>query len=140
LAAQENKARPQAWFSRPDSHPRRPAGFKTPPSQGAPKTGDGEMIPRKYLIPLRKEFLRIKREGKFISAPLFDVLVAKNNLSYPRFAIIVGKKNFKLSVVRHQIKRRMAEAIQKIKFPNKDYVFIVQKQAQKYDIGDFIFN
>ncbi len=86
------------------------------------------MIARKYLIPLRKEFLEIKNRGKFINSQSFSVIVAKNNFAYPRFAIIVGKKNFKLSVTRHKIKRQIADAITSLKIPNGDYIFIAKKE------------
>ncbi|MDO8515508.1 MAG: ribonuclease P protein component [bacterium] len=86
------------------------------------------MIARKYLIPLRKEFLDIKNRGKFINSESFSAIVAKNNFAYPRFAIIVGKKNFKLSVTRHKIKRQIADAINTLKFPNNDYIFLAKKE------------
>lgn len=86
------------------------------------------MIARKYLIPLRKEFLEIKNKGRFINSESFSVIVAENNFGYPRFAIIVGKKNFKLSVTRHKIKRLIADAITSLKFPVNDYIFIAKKE------------
>lgn len=106
------------------------------------------MIARKYLIPLRKEFLEIKKKGKYINSPSFSVIVSKNNFDYPRFAIIVGKKNFKLSVIRHKIKRLIADAITSLKIPNGDYIFIAKKEildparmtTLKDEINSFIFN
>lgn len=98
------------------------------------------MIARKYLIPLRKEFLEIKKNGKFVNSQSFSVIITKNNFDYPRFAVIVGKKNFKLSVTRHKIKRQVADAISKRTFPNNDYVFILKKEPTKDEINNLILN
>lgn len=83
------------------------------------------------MIPLKKEFLKVQKEGKFIATPLFNVIFAKNNYGYPRFAIIVGKKNFKLSFTRHKIKRKIATAITSLKLPANDYIFITKKEILK---------
>ncbi len=97
------------------------------------------MIARKYLIPLRREFLDIKNPGKFLNSESLSLIVAKNHFDYPRFAIIVGKKVSRSSVVRHRIKRRIASECQKISKPG-DYVFIVKKEVLDYEINRLITN
>ena len=87
------------------------------------------MIARKYLIPLLKEFLEIRNLGRFYSSESLAVIVAKNNFAYSRFAFIVGKKVFNLSVTRHRVKRLLAEAVRNLKLPNNDYVFLAKKDS-----------
>lgn len=95
------------------------------------------MIARKYLIPLRKEFLGIKNRGKFVNTPLFNLIITRNNFPYPRFAFIVSKKISLSSVVRHQIKRQLADQVSRLSLPANDYVFIVKKHGN-YEVSNLV--
>ena len=70
------------------------------------------MLARKNLINLRKEFLRIRKEGKLYDTPLFGVVISYSSVSEtPQCSFIVSKKISLKSVVRHEIKRKLAEAV-----------------------------
>lgn len=98
------------------------------------------MLPRKKLLPLRSEFDRIRASAKRYDSPSFGLLV-----SYQRervqalaagqeaqVAFIVSKKIDKRSVVRHQIKRKLSEAVSFF-LPrlgkNLELVFLAKKEA-----------
>jgi ribonuclease P protein component len=70
------------------------------------------MLPRKQLIPLKKEFDSIRQTGRRFDSPSFGLLVQfgkKDNL-LPQFAFVVSKKVDRRSVIRHEVKRKLAEA------------------------------
>jgi len=87
------------------------------------------VISRKYLIPLRSEFSKIKATGKMVTTSLFSLTIAKNNFAYPRFAFIISKKVDNRSVIRHRIKRCLAQAVKDLYLPANDYVFFAKKTA-----------
>lgn len=69
------------------------------------------MLPRKSLVPLRKEFPRIRKEGKIYDCPSFGLVVAYGSSTGPQASFVVSKKIDKKSVVRHEIKRKLATAV-----------------------------
>ncbi len=69
------------------------------------------MLSRKKLIPLKQEFSRIRKTGKQYDSPSFGLLVSFGSKSESQAAFIVSKKIDKRSVVRHQVKRKLADAI-----------------------------
>ena len=76
------------------------------------------MLPRKNLIPLKKEFPRIRAEGKMYDSPSFGLVVSYHssiNYQLPTTnsscAFVVSKKISKSSVVRHSVKRKLSDAI-----------------------------
>jgi ribonuclease P protein component len=77
------------------------------------------MLKKKYILPRKKN---IMQNAKVIRTDYFLVKYEKNNLDFPRFAVIVPKKLTKKSVIKNKIKR-------KIKTILKDYI----------DIGSFDF-
>lgn len=88
------------------------------------------MLPKQHRFSLRKEFNRIKKEGRLFRGEFFSLLAAGGQLSEPRFAFIVSKKVNKLAVKRNKVRRILAEAVQiflpKIKL-SVDAVFLVKK-------------
>lgn len=89
------------------------------------------MLSRKQLIPLRKEFGRIRQNAKQYDSPSFGLLVSYGSDS-PQCAFIVSKKIDKRSVVRHDVKRKLAEAIRPF-LPhlakNLELVFLAKQKA-----------
>ena len=70
------------------------------------------MLPKKNLIPLRKEFRSIRTVGKVANGVLFGMIVRQTSEQVaPRFAFVVTKKIDKRSVVRNQVKRKLAAAV-----------------------------
>ena len=69
------------------------------------------MLARKNLVPLRKEFPRIRKEGKIYDSVSFGLVVAYGSGTGPQASFIVSKKIDKRSVVRHEIKRKLADAV-----------------------------
>ena len=85
------------------------------------------MIARKFLIPLRKEYFKIRRTGRWFRTPFFDLIICSNNLGYGRFAFVVSTKVSNLSVTRHKIKRLLSGICQGLKI-DKDLVFIAKRE------------
>lgn len=94
------------------------------------------MLSRKQLIPLKQEFDSIRQTGRRFDSPSFGLLVQfekKDNPS-PQFAFIVSKKVDRRSVVRHEVKRKLADAASKFVgrlSPTVKIVFLAKAAAIK---------
>lgn len=98
------------------------------------------MIPRSKLIPLRKEFSRIAKTGRYYDFPSFKLLIAPK-LPSPaealakegnHYSVIVSKKISLKSVVRHQVKRRLCDLIMSLESQlpqSKDIVVMAKKEV-----------
>lgn len=89
------------------------------------------MLPKQYRLPLRKELLKIKKEGKLHPGKFFSLLVNnKGNENFSRFGFIISKKVHKKASKRNRVRRLLIESIRsclpKIK-PGFDYVFLAKK-------------
>lgn len=73
------------------------------------------MLPRKQLVPLKQEFDSIRQTGRRFDSPSFGLLVQfeKKDSPSPQFAFIVSKKVDRRSVIRHEVKRKLADAASK---------------------------
>ncbi len=69
------------------------------------------MLARKNLVPLKKEFPRIRKEGKVYDSAAFGLVVAYGKGEGPQASFIVSKKIDRRSVVRHEVKRKLADAV-----------------------------
>ncbi|MCL4389985.1 MAG: ribonuclease P protein component [Patescibacteria group bacterium] len=69
------------------------------------------MLPRKKLIALRQEFPRIREEGKLYDSPSFRLVVVYGRGSGASAAFVISKKISLKSVVRHQVKRKLSDAL-----------------------------
>ncbi len=77
------------------------------------------MLPRKKLIPLKAEFPRIRDQGKRYDSSSFGLMVSykrevrgeRLEVSTPRVAFIVSKKIDRRSVIRHDVKRKLSDAV-----------------------------
>lgn len=96
------------------------------------------MLPRKNLIPLKKEFPRLRQEGKMYNSDSFGLIVsylATSNqqlATSPQIAFIVSKKISPKSVTRHEVKRKLSDAIHPL-LPrlskNLELVFLAKQKA-----------
>jgi len=96
------------------------------------------VLPKDYRLPLRKEFNRLKKEGKIFQGQLFGLLTAsqdKNKVS--RFAFVISNKIHKKANRRNRVRRLLTEAIHfflpKIK-KGHDGVFLVKKGIMEADL------
>lgn len=90
------------------------------------------MLARKNLLPLKKEFPRLRREGKTYTSNSFSLLVSYGSSVIPQAAFIVSKKVSLKSVVRHQVKRKLTDVVQPLlpRLPkNLELVFLAKPQA-----------
>lgn len=94
------------------------------------------MLARKNLIALKKEFSRIKSSGKMYDSLSFGLLISYHlsttNHQLPTCAFIVSKKIAKSSVVRHQVKRKLSDAVASFlpRLPkNTELVFLAKQKA-----------
>lgn len=89
------------------------------------------MLARKNLIPLRKEFGRIRAEAKNYDSPSFGLLISYGAPN-TQASFIVSKKIHKNSVVRHDVKRKLSDAIEFF-FPrlpkNIELVFLAKQKC-----------
>jgi ribonuclease P protein component len=79
-----------------------------------------------------KKFFSQKYEK--ISGDVFLIYYQKNNLPYPRFALLPNKKVFKKAVKRNKIRRQVYTIIREIlkekKIKNYDFFIIIQKEEK----------
>lgn len=89
------------------------------------------MLPKKHRLTQDKDFKRIFKKGKFFIVKFINLRIIENSLDVSRFGFIISKKNFKKSVDRNKIKRRLRDAIhsrlEKIK-PGFDIVIMIRKE------------
>ncbi|MBO8160186.1 MAG: ribonuclease P protein component [Thermosipho sp. (in: Bacteria)] len=84
-------------------------------------------------LKLRKDILRVYKNGQSIQSDWFVILYIKNELSYSRFAISV-KRKFGKAVKRNKLKRWIRESIRNNKelIPcGFDYLIIVRKKLSE---------
>ncbi len=91
------------------------------------------MLAKKNRVPLKSEFSRIRSAAKNYDSPSFGLLVSYNNSQKaPQAAFIISKKIDKRSVVRHEVKRKLSDAIQSF-LPrlanNLELVFLAKQKA-----------
>ncbi len=90
------------------------------------------MLPRKDLIPLRREFARIRKTGKIYDSTSFGLIASYGGNSGPTAAFIVSKKIDKKSVVRHGVKRKLSDAVSPLLArlgKNTELVFLAKQKA-----------
>jgi len=71
------------------------------------------VLKRENRIRSKKEFAEIREKGRIKYSPLFGYLVANDESSDKKFAVIVSKKISKKAVDRNQIRRRITEVLNK---------------------------
>jgi ribonuclease P protein component len=84
-------------------------------------------------VPLKKEFEKIRASGKMYDSPSFGLVVYfQKESSNAKVAFVVSKKIDKRSVVRHDVKRKLSDAL----FPflarlpkNLELVFLAKKNS-----------
>lgn len=84
-------------------------------------------------LKLRKDILKVYKNGKSIQSSYFVILYCKNGLDYSKFAFSV-KKKFGKAVKRNKVKRWMREIVRtnKMNIPKGyDYLIIVRKLLSK---------
>lgn len=89
------------------------------------------MLPKENRLPLRREFLQVKKSGKLLSGKFFSLIVASRKDNHPsRFAFIISKKIHKRATKRNRIRRLLVESIRSL-LPeiksSQDCVFLVKK-------------
>ena len=90
------------------------------------------MLGRKNLIPLKKEFSRIRKEGRLYDSPSFGLLVSFGSKFGSQAAFIVSKKINKRSTVRHEVKRKLSDAVSPLLLriaKNLELVFLAKQKA-----------
>ena len=85
-------------------------------------------------------FNKVFSSGKIKKTDFFLIKYSNNNLSYPRFAVVISKKNIKLAVKRNSVRRRFLIALEKSYFKDekKDFIFILNKNIEKKNLEEII--
>lgn len=92
------------------------------------------MLPRKQLIPLKQEFDSIRQTGRRYDSVSFGLLVQFGNKKAQgaQFAFVVSKKVDRRSVVRHEVKRKLAAVIGRFSgqlSPTLKIIFLAKQTA-----------
>lgn len=76
------------------------------------------------------DFDKVFNFGKKAATKDVFVKYLDNDLTYPRFAVAVSKKNVSSAVKRHLLKRKFFNAIRKsvLMKTNRDYIFLPDKE------------
>jgi len=69
------------------------------------------MLEKKNRFTSNDLFKKVFQEGERLDNKLFSVSFRKNNLTFPRFAVIVSTKVSKSAVVRNKLKRRIRASL-----------------------------
>jgi len=73
------------------------------------------MLSKRNRLPLKTEFVRIRRDGKVFQGKLFSLLVVDQRLTTnnqrPKFAFIISKKIHRRATKRNRAKRLLSEAV-----------------------------
>ncbi|MBI4100020.1 ribonuclease P protein component [Candidatus Microgenomates bacterium] len=92
------------------------------------------MLPRKSLLPLKKDFERIHKTGKIYDSSSFGLVVSFGAKDGPGAAFIVSKKIDRKSVIRHEVKRKLSDAaspfLPRLK-NNTELVFLAKQKAKE---------
>ena len=97
------------------------------------------MLPKKHRLPLKTEFLKIKKQGRFSHGSGFSLLVLKINSDQPtRFGFVVSTKVHKRAVQRNQVRRWLIAAVRSLLAevkPGHNVVFLAKKSLVESDFG-----
>ncbi len=111
---------------------RRSKGPKKTHAQRSQKT-KRLMLSRKNRLHLKNDFGRIRTSGKTYDSPSFGLLVSfSDKQQEASAAFIVSKKVDKRSVVRHEVKRKLSDAIKPFLprlVKNTELVFLAKQKA-----------
>jgi ribonuclease P protein component len=99
------------------------------------------MFAKKFSLD-RKEFPKIKNEGKLYQSESFGILVRKReNIGNPRFGIIVSNKVSKIAVHRNRIRRSFRDVLRrnwkKVEDGN-DIVFLIKPGIERLPVSDIM--
>lgn len=82
------------------------------------------MLPKQYRLPLKTDFLRVKKSGRYLNSELLTILYAPSPTL--RFGFIVSNKISNKATKRNRIKRLLREAARSlISGIKKPYDFII---------------
>ena len=95
------------------------------------------MLSRENRFSLKTDRFRIETTGQTRYTPIFTLISAPRQdiSSKSRFALLVSKRSFPLSVDRHQIKRRISEILRlnlSKYISGKDFILIPKKTIEKH--------
>jgi ribonuclease P protein component len=78
------------------------------------------------------QFDEVFNFGKNKRTSLFSVKYKENNQSFPRFAVVIPKKQIKIAVMRNYFKRRFMNLLKESNLidTKKDYVFVLNKNIK----------
>jgi ribonuclease P protein component len=82
------------------------------------------MLAKKYRLHSEKDIQNVFKKGAFFFSPFFNLKILKNNLTNPRFCIVVSTNISKKAVLRNKLKRQVSAFLQKN----------LSKISQNYDI------
>jgi len=88
------------------------------------------MFPKKQRISSSEIKNLFSSNGKSKRTDLFLIKNQINGLEYPRFAIVIPKKVYKLATKRHFTKRKIVSIIKTIEnIPNEDFIINLRKNV-----------
>lgn len=70
------------------------------------------MLPRSLRLPLRQNFLSIKKEGRRIQSSFLTLLYVPFQGENSRFAFIISKKVSNKATVRNKMKRQLSQIVE----------------------------
>jgi len=95
------------------------------------------MLAKKYRLPLKTEFGRIKKQGRLYHSQSFSLLLAKQS-GDSRFAFVVSKKIDKRAVKRNRVRRLLTESVRSLLPRLKsgmDVIFLAKKEITGRDFS-----
>jgi len=94
------------------------------------------MLPKKYRLIKNNDFAEVAQKGKAVFGREISLKWTENNLSFPRFGIVVSLKVDKKATIRNKIKRRIRNILKNdlpFFIPGYDFLILTRKGAQDLD-------
>jgi ribonuclease P protein component len=90
------------------------------------------MLPKKYRLSTKEIKIFFNKEPKKKIIDHLKIYYEKNNLNFPKFAVICKKDLFKKAIIRNKIKRRIQAIIKEIikekQIDNFNFIIIPEKK------------
>ena len=139
LATKEAPSRPCSRVPQPHALARRAQSAEPATPEGASRAGSltrprppmaQEPLSRERRLRRRADFESLRENGTSRAHPCIIMRVAPNELPYPRFGFIIGKRVSKSAVSRNRVRRRLREAVRRAPVhPGWDVLLIARPAA-----------
>ena len=95
-------------------------------------------MPSSCFLRDRTDYVRLFRRGQTVKADGWVLYYAPNRLNFPRFSVVISKRNVNLAVRRNRLSRQLRESFRqewRWQLPALDFLFRATVPPAKNDIA-----